>query len=67
MILMSVFLDRERELSHLSERYQSDGAEFIVLYGRRRVGKSELIDQFLRTSRGIHLIAREESKQLQLR
>ncbi|QYZ78435.1 ATP-binding protein [Methanofollis formosanus] len=64
---MSVFLDRERELSQLHERYQSDGAEFMVLYGRRRVGKSELIDQFLRTSRGIHLIAREESKQLQLR
>lgn len=64
---MSVFLGRGRELSRLQERYQSDGAEFIVLYGRRRVGKSELIDQFLRTSTGIHLIAREESKHLQLR
>jgi AAA+ ATPase superfamily predicted ATPase len=38
-----------------------------VLYGRRRVGKSELIDQFLRTATGIHLVAREESKHLQLR
>jgi len=64
---MSVFLNRSRELSHLQERYQSDGAEFIVLYGRRRVGKSELVDQFLSNSTGIRLIAREESKNLQLR
>ncbi|MGC9434980.1 MAG: ATP-binding protein [Methanomicrobiales archaeon] len=64
---MSIFLNRDRELSHLHERYGSDGAEFIVLYGRRRVGKSELIDQFLRTATGIHLVAREESKHLQLR
>jgi AAA+ ATPase superfamily predicted ATPase len=64
---MSVFLGRGRELSHLQERYRGEGAEFIVLYGRRRIGKSELIDQFLRDSTGIHLIAREESKNLQLR
>jgi len=64
---MGVFLNRGRELSHLHERYRSDGAEFVVLYGRRRVGKSELIDQFLRTATGIHLVAREESKHLQLR
>ncbi len=64
---MSVFIDRDRELSHLHERYRSDKAEFVVLYGRRRVGKSELIDQFLRTATGIHLVAREESKHLQLR
>lgn len=64
---MSAFLGRERELTHLHERYRSESAEFIVLYGRRRIGKSELIDQFLRTTTGIHLIAREESKHLQLR
>jgi len=64
---MSAFLGRERELTHLHERYRSESAEFIVLYGRRRIGKSELIDQFLHTTAGIHLIAREESKNLQLR
>ena len=64
---MSVFLNRGRELSHLLERYENDSAEFVVLYGRRRVGKSELIDQFLHSATGIHLVAREESKHLQLR
>jgi AAA+ ATPase superfamily predicted ATPase len=64
---MSVFLDRHRELSALAARYRSGKAEFVVLYGRRRVGKSELIDRFLQSGNGIHLLAREESKTLQLR
>lgn len=64
---MSVFLNRDRELSHLRKRYESGDPEFVVLYGRRRVGKSELINQFLHTATGVHLVAREESKHLQLR
>ncbi|MCC7565430.1 MAG: ATP-binding protein [Methanomicrobiaceae archaeon] len=64
---MSVFIDRHRELSLLEERYRNEGGELIVLYGRRRVGKSELIDQFIRSASGIRLLAREESKTLQLR
>lgn len=65
---MSVFIDRGRELSLLKERLAGDRAEFVVIYGRRRVGKSELIDQFIKKSgNGIRLLAREESKALQLR
>ncbi len=63
----SVFLDRERELALLEDRYRSDRAEFIVIYGRRRVGKTELIDQFIaRCNNGVRLLAREESKTFQL-
>jgi AAA+ ATPase superfamily predicted ATPase len=47
---MSIFIDREAELSVLNERYARKGAEFIVLYGRRRIGKSELIEHFLKTN-----------------
>lgn len=64
---MSVFLDRHRERFLLHERYEKGGAELIVLYGRRRVGKSELVDQFIASKGGIRLLAREESKMLQLR
>ncbi|MDI6654618.1 MAG: ATP-binding protein [Candidatus Hydrothermarchaeota archaeon] len=63
---MSVFLNRERELSLLNERLKSRRAELVVIYGRRRIGKSELIEQFIK-SNGIRLLAREESKTLQLR
>ncbi|MCX6700222.1 MAG: ATP-binding protein [Methanomicrobiales archaeon] len=64
---MSIFIDRVVELAVLNERYARKGAEFIILYGRRRVGKSELIEHFLKTRRGIRFLAREESKHLQLK
>ena len=63
---MSVFIDRERELSLLNKRFDSNRSEFVIIYGRRRIGKSELIDQFIKNN-GIRLLAREESKTLQLR
>ncbi|MCX6700231.1 MAG: hypothetical protein NTV68_09920 [Methanomicrobiales archaeon] len=55
------------ELAVLNKRYARKGAVFIILYGRRRVGKSELIEHFLKTTRGIRFLAREESKYLQLK
>lgn len=64
---MSIFLNRHRERSLLQERYEGDSAELVILYGRRRVGKSELLDQFIASAGGIRLLAREESKTLQLR
>lgn len=64
---MSIFLNRERELASLQARYAGVTGEFLILYGRRRVGKSALIDRFLALSSGIRLLAREESKELQLR
>lgn len=64
---MSIFIDRQQELAVLNDRYARKGAEFIILYGRRRIGKSELIEHFLKTTRGIRFLAREESKHLQLK
>ena len=64
---MGIFIDREHELSVLNKRYANSNAEFIILYGRRRIGKSELIEQFLLSTHGIRLLAREESKHLQLK
>lgn len=42
---MEQFVNRDRELDQLTACYESDDAEFIVLYGRRRLGKSELVRQ----------------------
>ena len=41
-----MFVGRKQELAFLEERYQSSRAELIVLYGRRRIGKTELLRQF---------------------
>ena len=61
---MSVFINRQRELLILNQRFGRLRAEFVVIYGRRRIGISELIDQFI-NNRNNRLLAREESETLQ--
>lgn len=61
------FIGRNKELGSLSERFESNKAEFLIIYGRRRIGKTELVKKFIFTcGSGIILIGREESKKLQL-
>ena len=45
---MFLFIDREQELEFLQERYGTEGFEFIVIYGRRRIGKTELLKNFVK-------------------
>lgn len=42
------FIGRKQELTKLEKMYQKDTQEITLIYGRRRVGKSELIKQFLK-------------------
>ena len=41
-----MFFCRENELMELNRRYRGDNFECIVIYGRRRVGKTALISEF---------------------
>lgn len=41
------FYGRERELKELNSLYHRDGFKFVVVYGRRRVGKSTFIQKFI--------------------
>lgn len=43
---MSKFYCRENELRKLNKRYADDKFECIIIYGRRRVGKTALINEF---------------------
>ena len=43
---MSRFYCRKDELRKLNKRYADDKFECIVIYGRRRVGKTALINEF---------------------
>ena len=54
--MMNIFINRGWELSTLEDRYDSGRAELILIYGRRRVGKTYLIRRFLRGRRGVYLI-----------
>lgn len=40
------FYCRENELNKMNKRYNNDSFECIVIYGRRRVGKTALINKF---------------------
>jgi len=52
-----MFINRVRELSFLERRYAADQAELVVLYGRRRVGKTELLRRFCEGKRHFFYVA----------
>lgn len=41
------FLNREKELKHLNDIFAKNNAQFIALYGRRRIGKTCLLSHWL--------------------
>ena len=41
-----MFIGRRNELNMLEESYKSDKSELVVIYGRRRIGKSRLVKEF---------------------
>lgn len=43
-----MFLCRENELKKLNKRYAGDQLECIIIYGRRRIGKTALINEFVK-------------------
>ena len=44
------FIGRQSELQTLEQEYHRDGG-FVVIYGRRRVGKTRLIKEFIKDTR----------------
>ena len=61
-----MFVNRNAELGLLSQLYSSDRAELFVLYGRRRVGKTELLRAFCADKPHIFFIATLSSDAEQL-
>lgn len=53
------FIGRHNELSVLEQEYQRDGG-FVVIYGRRRVGKTTLIKEFIKEKAAFYFLATEE-------
>ncbi len=53
------FIGRQAELSKLNAEYTRDGS-FVVIYGRRRVGKTTLIKEFLKKKTAFYFLATEE-------
>ena len=56
-----MFIGRERELSKLTELYNSDKFQCAVIYGRRRVGKTTLINEFVKDKDTIYFTGLESN------
>lgn len=59
-------LGRLEELNYLNELYESEKFEFLVMYGRRRVGKTTLLQEFSKQRNTIFFPAREKNDALNL-
>jgi len=46
MVKKNFFIGREPELKRLSDLTRKNSASFVVIKGRRRIGKSRLVDEF---------------------
>lgn len=54
-----MFIDRKSELEALQDEWERDNRSFIVIYGRRRVGKTSLIKEFIKDKRHVYYLATE--------
>lgn len=52
-----MFVNRLSELDLLEKRFASGKAEFFVLYGRRRIGKTELLARFCEGKRAVFFVS----------
>ena len=59
---MERFIDRKNELQFLNTEYEKKQSSLIILYGRRRVGKTSLIKEFGRNKDMLYFLATEESE-----
>lgn len=60
------FIDRERELAFLEAKWREERSQLIVLWGKRRVGKTELVKQFLQGKPHVYFLAESTSDREQL-
>jgi len=54
------FLDRKNELNEISGVLESDNFELFILYGRRRIGKTELLLNVTENAKRLYYLATGE-------
>jgi len=60
------FINRAKELEAMNEKWGTKNPQFFIIYGKRRVGKTELVKQFLKDKPSVYFLAdkRNHSDQL---
>ncbi len=59
---MKRFVDRKNELKFLENEYKKEESSFVVVYGRRRIGKTALLSEFIKDKEALFFLATEESE-----
>lgn len=60
--MMKKFIDRNAEIDFLEKEYKRDGSALVILYGRRRVGKTALTNKFIEDKQAVYFLATEENE-----
>jgi AAA+ ATPase superfamily predicted ATPase len=50
-----MFVGRQFELENLNKYYKKDSFQCIVMYGRRRIGKTRLLNEFIKDKKSVYL------------
>lgn len=61
---MKQFVDRELEIRTLEKEYAKKESSLVVLYGRRRVGKTTLLSEFIKGKKALYFLATQEAEVL---
>ena len=61
------FINREKEIAFLEEKWKEKGAQLIVLWGKRRIGKTELVKQFVKNKPHVYFLSENTHDVEQLR
>ncbi len=64
--MVSKFIDRQEEISLLEDEWKKKNGRLIILYGRRRIGKTRLLTEFTAGKKGVFYIAEDSSPQIQI-
>lgn len=60
-------IGRNNELQEIETLYNSNKFEFLVLYGRRRIGKTTLLTDFAKKRNCFYFLAQEKSVSLNIK
>jgi len=62
VIILKNFINRDKEREFLNSEYNREGASLVILYGRRRVGKTALASEFMKEKNALYFLVSEESE-----
>lgn len=61
------FINRRRELDYLETEYARNGSSFVVIFGRRRLGKTTLIKEYIKDKPGaVYFLADKSSESVSI-